>query len=78
MSDKTGKSKSESSILGSLAKKLKKEDPAKGQGKAGRASANASDCASACVNSGFIKNETDRYVPIFHVNPVKECQLLKF
>ena len=39
MSDKTGKSKSESSILGSLAKKLKKEDPAKGQGKAGRASA---------------------------------------
>ena len=44
MSDKTAKSKSESSIVGALAKKLKKEDPAKGQVKAERASACLSEC----------------------------------
>ena len=28
-------------------------------------------------NSGVIKNGTDRYVPIFYINPVKESQLLR-
>ena len=29
-------------------------------------------------NSGFIKNETDKYILIVYINPVKESQLLRF
>ena len=31
-----------------------------------------------CANSGFIKNETDKYILTVYINPVKESQLLRF
>ena len=30
------------------------------------------------INSGVMKNGTDRYVLIIYINPVKESQLLRF
>ena len=35
-------------------------------------------CCIYSINSGVIKNRTDRYIPILYVNPVKEPQLLRF